>query len=241
MTDEIFTEWKDQTRQEALEKEVKRLRSLTYKQSGKIGSLRKTVYFTYFFFIALLTIMFLKGMISFPENREKDSVTDQSEMTTKQKTAQTENTLADSIKNEENIFVPDTVVPIKDTKGILYCVQIGAFTGINLDEFKSDMISLQQDSYEGINQLTLGRFRDYDKAVRFLSIVHQIGFHDAFIMSFRNGRRVPLQEMQQKMGITIKQQTEVKSEDKPEVKQENVVTPYHVPEEKPIVNDSLQQ
>ena len=237
MTEEIFTEWKDQTRQEALEKEVKRLRSLTHKQSGKIGSLRKTVYFTYFFFIALLTILFFKGMISFPGNMEKNPVTGQSDIIIKQEPVQTESTPADTIKNEDAIFVSDTVVPIKNTKGTLYCIQIGAFTGIDLGEFEDNMESLQQDSYEGINQLTLGRFRDYDKAVRFLSIVHQIGFRDAFIMSFRNGHRVPLQEMQQKTETTDNQQ----SENTPEVTQEEIATPYHVPEEKPIVSDSLQQ
>jgi len=225
MTEEAFTEWQNQTRHEALEKEVKRLRERSYKQSGRIGSLRRTVYFTYFFFIVLFTILFLKGMISFPDNRNSSAEEKQNNKATAK--AIIENKTEQDTATEENlVYIPDTVpVPIKETKGTIYCVQIGAYTGISLNEFKGNMVSLQQDSYEGINQLTLGRFRDYDKALRFLSIVQQIGFHDAFIMSFRNGRRVPQQEMQ-----TVEQP-------KPVSKKEQIV-PYTVPEEKPIANDS---
>ena len=228
MTEEAFTEWQNQTRQEALEKEVKRLRERSYTQSGKIGSLRRTVYFTYFFFIVLFTILFLKGMISFPDNKNtSDRNTLNEEKIAK---VANENKTEKNTATEENlVYIPDTVpVPIKETKGTIYCVQIGAYTGISLDEFKGNMVSLQQDSYEGINQLTLGRFRDYDKAMRFLSVVQQIGFHDAFIMSFRNGRRVPLQEMQA-----------VKQPEQPVTKQPEQVIPYIVPEEKPIVNDTI--
>ena len=225
MTEEAFKEWKDLTRQEALEKEVKRLRTLSYNQSGKIGSLRRTVYFTYFFFIVLLTVLFLKGMISFPDKRNTTAY--QADTTPVQQTTPTKNiVVSDSVSKEDNIFIPDTVpAHIRKTKGTIYCIQIGAYTGIDLDEFNGNMVSLQQDSYEGINQLTLGRFRDHDKAVRFLSIVHQIGFHDAFIMSFKNGRRVPLNTMQA-------------TKPAPEKKQEKII-PYTVPEEEPIAYDTL--
>ncbi len=227
MTEEAFTDWQNRTRNEALEKEVKRLRERSYKQSGKIGSLRRTVYFTYFFFIVLFTILFLKGMISFPDNKTKaeEAEPDNSTIT---KLTETEEPEKDTLTNENLVYIPDTVpVPIKDTKGTIYCVQIGAYTGISLDEFKGNMVSLQQDSYEGINQLTLGRFRDYDKALRFLAVVQQIGFHDAFIMSFRNGRRVPLQEMQQ-----------VKQPAGQEISKPVQVTPT-VPGENPSANDSI--
>lgn len=227
MTEEAFKAWKEQTRQEALEKEVKRLRERSYKQSGKIGSLRRTVYFSWFFFIVLFAIMLFKGMISLNGKQAKPetekAITKQEKKVVKATT--------DSVQQKNTAAIPDSIVPIKNTKGILYCVQIGAFTGLDLDEFKGDLVSLQQDSYDGINQLTLGRFKDYKKAVRFLNIVHQIGFHDAFIMTFKDGKRVPMNTMQKT----------VNNPQKPAVssKKEEIPIPYVVPEEEPIGSDSL--
>ncbi len=200
MTDEKFTEWKDSTRQDAMEKEVRRLRELSQKQSGKLGNLRRIIYFVLFFFIVLFTILLAKGMLIIPDENitpviiaEQDSVIN-NEIST-----------IDSNRIEKpELYIPDTIpIPLRETKGIIFCVQIGAYTGIDLDEYKENLISLQQDSYEGINQLTLGRFTDHNKAIEFLSTVHQIGFHDAFIMSFKNGRRVQLQETQTSDNQTI--------------------------------------
>ncbi len=186
MTEEDFTEWKDNTRQDALEREVQRLRELTHKQSGKMGALRRVVYFVSFFFIVLFGILLAKGMLVFPSGDTNTVVAKQDTLVSNEPKG------IDTTRVEEvNLYIPDTIpVPLKETKGIIYCVQIGAYTGIDLDEYKENLVSLQQDSYEGINQLTLGRFTNHDKAAEFLAIVKQIGFHDAFIMSFKNGRRV---------------------------------------------------
>jgi hypothetical protein len=190
MTEEAFKDWKNQTRQEALEKEVQRLRERTHRQSGKIASLRRTVYFTTLFFTALLTIMFMKGMIVISsENREPANGTEQLSDVVQEPVAvqQEDNT------KEEPAMIPDSIpVPVNKTKGLIYCVQIGAYTSVNLDDYEENLISLQQDSYDGINQLTLGRFNDYGKALAFLDVVKRIGFKDAFIMKFFNGKRIPV-------------------------------------------------
>jgi hypothetical protein len=187
MTEEDFTEWKDNTRQSALEREVQRLRELSQKQSGKIGNLRRIVYFISFFFIVLFSILLAKGMLVFPgDDTNQVSITQQAPMELNETTTIDTNSI-----EKPDLYIPDTIpVPLRETKGVIYCVQIGAYTGIDLEEYKENLVSLQQDSYEGINQLTLGRFTNHDKANEFLAIIHQIGFHDAFIMSFKNGRRV---------------------------------------------------
>ena len=187
MTEEDFTEWKDNTRQSALEREVQRLRELSQKQSGKIGNLRRIVYFVSFFFIVLFSILLVKGMLVFPgDSTNEVSITQQAPIEIKKPI-----TIDTNRVEKSDFYIPDTIpVPLRETKGVVYCVQIGAYTGIDLEEYKENLVSLQQDSYEGINQLTLGRFTNHDKADEFLAIIQQIGFHDAFIMSFKNGRRV---------------------------------------------------
>ncbi len=186
MTEEDFTEWKDNTRQSALEREVQRLRELSQKQSGKFGALRRVVYFVSFFFIVLFAILLAKGMLVFPSDNTSTVVAKQDTLLS------SEPQYIDTVRVEEaDLHIPDTIpIPLRETKGIVYCVQIGAYTGIDLEEYKDNLVSLQQDSYEGINQLTLGRFTNHEKANEFLATVHQIGFHDAFIISFKNGRRV---------------------------------------------------
>ena len=207
MTEEDFTEWKDNTRQNALEREVQRLRELSQKQSGKLGALRRIVYFMLFFFVVLFSILLVKGMLVFPGN-DTGTVVVQLDTIVKDKISVVDSGIIDNIEQ----YVPDTIpVPLKETKGIVYCVQIGAYTGINLDEYKENLVSLQQDSYEGINQLTLGRFVNHDKANEFLAIIRQIGFRDAFIMSFKNGRRVPLK---------VQETSEMQSESNPPVSAE---------------------
>ncbi len=193
MTEEDFIGWKDQTRQSAMEKEVQRLRELSQKQSGKLGSLRRIIYFISFFFIVLFTILLVKGMLIIPEESTNVTTIVQQDTIAKSILAKIDSS---NIK-ETDLYIPDTIpVPLKETKGIVFCVQIGAYTGIDLEQYKENLVSLQQDSYEGINQLTLGRFTDYNKAIEFLSTIQQIGFHDAFIMSFKNGRRVQVQDTQ---------------------------------------------
>ncbi len=200
MTEEGFTEWKDNTRQDALEREVQRLRELSQKQSGRIGTLRRFLYYISFFFIVLFTILLIKGMLVFPDkNITPVTITQQATIVNKKIVTIDSN----SIKESE-LYIPDTIpVPLGETKGVIFSVQIGAYTGIDLDKYKENLVSLQQDSYEGINQLTLGRFTDHNEAIEFLSIVHQVGFHDAFIMSFNNGRRVPVLETQARNNQTI--------------------------------------
>jgi hypothetical protein len=223
MTEEAFKAWKDQTRQEALEKEVKRLRERTYRQSGKIGSLQRAIYFTWFFFIVLFVVMISKGMISIGKKKAVPAKTVMQAAISKTTKS---NVVPDTLPKKEQISIPEVPVPLKNTTGVIYCVQIGAFTDLNLDEFKDNLISLQQDSYNGINQITLGRFRDYDKTVRFLDIVQQIGFQDAFIMSFRNGKRVPLGDLESvKHKIHTEKDTSV-----------SITIPYVVPEEEPLTD-----
>jgi hypothetical protein len=192
MTEESFKEWKNQTRQGAMEKEVQRLRATSQMQSRKIGGLRRTLYFQYFFFIVLFSVLLFKGLIILPgiNNQYNTPATPDPVFINKTSEALSPDTTPESIQIDTT-----SLEEIKNTKGILFCIQIGAYTGIDLGKYKRNLVSIQQDSYEGINQFTLGRFTDYNEAVDFLKIVQQMGFKDAFIMSFKDGRRIQIQEV----------------------------------------------
>lgn len=193
-TENEFNEQKTKLRIEAMEKEVQRLRTSNLKQSSKIGALRRNLYFQLVFFISLFSILLFKGFILLPNN---SSSIEHLPLEAKNVTAK------DTIKETKPI-VEDTIsqivynthkgaLPKVDYDGIIFAIQIGAYTGIDLEDYEGNLLGIKQDSYEGINQFTLGEFIDYNEAESFLGVVRQMGFKDAFIMSFKNGRRINIQ------------------------------------------------
>ncbi|TAJ10146.1 hypothetical protein DMA11_19435 [Marinilabiliaceae bacterium JC017] len=192
-----FLEWKVQMRKSAMEKEVERLRNTTKKQSYKINTLRKILYFLTFFFLVLFIILTLKGYILFPSQENvplsQSSLVDEKKKETKD--------LAQHI-NSNNDLPPTPQKGI--SAGVNYSVQIGAYTGIDLEKYKDNLVLLNQDSFDGINQFTLAHFNDYKQATDFLEIIKQMGFKDAFIMSFIDGKRSNIQDA---IAISQKEQT----------------------------------
>jgi len=208
-SEHAFGEHKNQMRSEALEKEVRRLRSISRRQSHKISSLRRTLYFAIFFFVVLLSILLIKGLIQFPAKPTKPTPD----------LAQLRQTIIDSLARQKpqedtlDRFVYSAhpaAIRKEDFKGVIFSIQIGAYTGIDLEQYEDHLMGIKQDSYEGINQFTLGEFIDYSEAVEFLNTIKQMGFQDAFIMSFKNGIRIHIQDaisIQQKNNPTKKEQS----------------------------------
>jgi hypothetical protein len=88
----------------------------------------------------------------------------------------------------------DTIAFMIPEDGLFFSIQIGAFSGIDLNKFSNNMIALHQYSNGGINQFTLGIFADYDQAVIFRNLIKKIGFKDAYITAIQNGHRINIQE-----------------------------------------------
>lgn len=182
---------KEELRKEALEKEIQRLKTTTQKQSKKLHRLRKGMFFLLLFFALLLVMLVINGLLKWPA----DSL-----LTNEDTKTLIENTEPLVINNqpENHIVIPDKIEDGLIFKipgdGILFSVQIGAYAGIEMTPFKMNLFSLQQYSYEGINQYSAGLFDSYDKALDFLSIIKQMGFDDAFIISTHYGKRLSVQE-----------------------------------------------
>jgi len=193
MSENEFNEQKTRLRIEAMEKEVQRLRTSSQKKSSKIGTLRRSLYFQLVFFVSLFSILLFKGLILLPGiSSSAEKVTLQAEVITPKDTIPdkpvTEDTVSQIIYNTHK-----GAIPKDDYDGIIFAIQIGAYTGIDLDKYEDNLLGINQDTYEGINQFTLGEFIDYKEADEFLEVVRGIGFEDAFIMSFKDGRRINIQ------------------------------------------------
>ncbi|TLX77706.1 hypothetical protein E9993_03420 [Labilibacter sediminis] len=186
--------WKEKMRQEAADKEIQRLRKVSKKQSLKNMNLRKALYFQAFFFISLFSILLLKGMISFSESASNEEFNDinnkYSELLVKQ------NVLSDSLHIIQTKLnqITNKNLDDRDERGIRFRVQIGAYKEIDLSEFDVNLVSINQESYDSINQYTLGNFKNYEKASDFLEDVKKMGFDDSFIITTKNGKRFSLEK-----------------------------------------------
>ncbi|WP_010663366.1 hypothetical protein [Marinilabilia salmonicolor] len=179
--------WKEKTRREALETEVERLKSVNTYQTGKIKKVTIALIAT---LVLLVTSFIGFFVIRLSEKNDQTTVSAQKVEETLPKSP------APSDSKEINIISPasDTIKLWVQDNGVLFSVQIGAYSGQNLDEFKDNMISLHQYKSETINQFTLGLFTSYEKAIEFRETIKKIGIKDSYISAIKNGKRIKIQE-----------------------------------------------
>ena len=77
-----------------------------------------------------------------------------------------------------------------DLSGIFYEVQIGVFEHFDIEKYNKNLQKLQYATIDGINYMTLGKFRDFDDAEDFALDMRRMGIKDAFIVSKLDGKRV---------------------------------------------------
>ncbi|MCW3784959.1 SPOR domain-containing protein [Plebeiibacterium sediminum] len=190
-----FENRKHQLRQEASDKEVQRLRKVNRNQSHKITKLRKAMYFQMFFFVSLFLVFLLRGIIVFTgSSSNEDFKAYQLKYDDLQKV---NSILEDSLKvytSKLQSVVNQNLVE-RDENGLRFRVQIGAFKEINLRNYTTNLVAINQETYDSINQYTIGVFKDYQKARVFLEDIKKMGFNDSFIISTKNGRRIPIEKL----------------------------------------------
>ena len=79
--------------------------------------------------------------------------------------------------------------------GVVFKVQIGAFNKSDMSKFfdNNPMFSGQDD--DGMQKITIGFFRDYWEADTFKKYVREMGVKDAWIVPFKDGKRVPIKDV----------------------------------------------
>ena len=78
--------------------------------------------------------------------------------------------------------------------GVFFEVQIGAFEYFDLDDYKDDLVKMNIDKAEQVDQYTLGKFRELDRALAFRRDIQRMGIKDAFLIAKIDGKRVTIQE-----------------------------------------------
>ncbi len=83
---------------------------------------------------------------------------------------------------------------IDDSRGIVFKVQLGAYKKKeDLSNYNSSNFNAETE--DGLQKVTLGVFRDYWEADKFKKFLRGMGAKEAWIVSYKDGQRVPLKDV----------------------------------------------
>ncbi|MBI2279501.1 MAG: PD40 domain-containing protein [Bacteroidetes bacterium] len=101
----------------------------------------------------------------------------------------------------ENKRIPSSV---KLPEGLVFKVQIGAFRNpIPQDHFRGFAPIMAEDAGNGITRYTAGLFKTFNMANEAKNAIRTIGYPDAFVVAFFNGKRININEARAMVGGTI--------------------------------------
>jgi len=82
-----------------------------------------------------------------------------------------------------------------DDSGVVFKVQIGAFRDRDMSKYFDSTENFSGETDEGVQKITLGRFRDYWEADTFKKYLREMGVGDAWIVPYKDGKRVAMKDV----------------------------------------------
>ena len=80
-------------------------------------------------------------------------------------------------------------------KGLIFKIQVGAYKKIDLSQYKGNNKNFTVEEEEnGALRYILGYFRDLEEAKNFRNYIRKVGVKDAFVVGYKDGTRLPLEE-----------------------------------------------
>ncbi|MEQ8907237.1 Ezrin/radixin/moesin family protein [Ekhidna sp.] len=101
----------------------------------------------------------------------------------------------------DNVASKNTGGSIDESKGVVFKVQLGAFNQKDLKKYDNSPNFSAEDA-DGLQKYTIGVFRDYWEADTFKKYLREMGVKDAWVVSYKDGVRVPIKEVLE--GVTKK-------------------------------------
>ncbi len=80
-------------------------------------------------------------------------------------------------------------------KGVVFRVQIGALTEEEYEKEIPSGFSLDVEHKGDLKRMLVGYYRDYDEADSFKKLMRKLGIRTAWIVPYKDGKRVPLKEV----------------------------------------------
>ena len=104
-------------------------------------------------------------------------------------------------KPAENVATTNTGGGIDESRGVVFKVQLGAFSKKDLKKYDNSPNFSAEDE-NGLQKYTIGVFRDYWEADTFKKYLREMGVKDAWVVSYKDGVRVPIKDVLE--GVTKK-------------------------------------
>ncbi|MCK5104767.1 MAG: Ezrin/radixin/moesin family protein [Cyclobacteriaceae bacterium] len=97
---------------------------------------------------------------------------------------------------QEAVAQPSTTMVAVNEDGILFKVQIGAFRNKDLSKYFDNNENFGGETEaDGVQKITLGKFRDYWEADTFKKYLREMGVNDAWIVPYKDGTRVAMKDV----------------------------------------------
>jgi hypothetical protein len=88
-----------------------------------------------------------------------------------------------------------------ENDGIIYRVQLGAFKNkINRSAFSELPDAIELKTEDGLYKYLTGSYKNIDDAMKQKKVVGRLGFNDAFVVAYKNGKRIPIEKTTQTQG-----------------------------------------
>lgn len=82
-----------------------------------------------------------------------------------------------------------------DDYGVWFRVQIGAYGDRSIDQDLKTTDEMELENNNDLQKVSLGRFRNYDDAKRLQNQLKGMGLSDAWIVTYKDGKRVPIESV----------------------------------------------
>lgn len=101
------------------------------------------------------------------------------------------------VRTSRAVYSEDRPIPMNPAmpKGVYYCVQIGAFrNAIPQNLFDEFAPLIGEKNAAGITRYTAGFFLNFENADQVKLEIRRMGYSDAFVVAYRDGKRIPMYE-----------------------------------------------
>lgn len=104
--------------------------------------------------------------------------------------------VAEANNNQPVQVTPQPQPPVSNLPGgIVYRIQIGAYENNRLDSNLGTSDDFRLEDFGNIQRVVIGQLRDYNNALALRDRLRQMGVTDAFVVAYRDGIRVNVEDV----------------------------------------------
>ena len=103
----------------------------------------------------------------------------------------------DNLKSQpkQPAYNPEVINGEDFSVGVVFKVQVGAFRKMDLGKYANQSKEFSQEEMQELRKYVIGNFRNYEDANVLKRYLREMGVEDAWIVPYRDGKRVPLKDV----------------------------------------------